>query len=106
MPVAYCTQTDENNVDVLIFQLYSSCLEARGDFPHQNQAPPLSLQGSDHAEHREQQAADLHHIHDGQRGAGQQLRREECLKQVTVRILESNRGESSRSDFCLKLVRI
>lgn len=68
-------------------------------FPHQDQAPPLSLQGSDHAEHREQQAADLHHVHDGQRGAGQQLRgeegdEEECLKQITVLILQSEqRGE-------------
>lgn len=75
MPVAYCMHTDENSADVLIYQIYSRHKQIGSDFSHQDQAPPLSLQGSDHAEHREQQAADLHHVHDGQRGTGQQLRR-------------------------------
>lgn len=60
---------------VMIFLIYSRPTKIQSSFSHQDQAPPLSLQGTDHAEHREQQAADLHHVHDGQRGAGQQLRR-------------------------------
>lgn len=57
---------------------------------HQYQAPSLPFTGSENAEHREQQAADLHHVHDHGRSDGHQLGRETTGKPP---LMGGKRGE-------------
>lgn len=66
---------------------------------HQNQTPSLPFTGSKNAEHREQQAADLHHVHDDGRSDGHQLGRETTGKSPLMggRIAASAATEEVRS---------
>lgn len=77
----------EQRVKNVFFISMKTCTH-EGD-SHQNQTPSLPFTGSENAEHREQQAADLHHVHDHGRSHGHQLGRE-----TTGKPLMGGKGEN------------